>query len=76
MVSDTQPLHGVSQGGLSSVPAMFIAAFVGMHAAKADVTGAAASVAISARLMIQFAMVRASHIGIEAYYTSSVLGHR
>lgn len=76
VASGAQSLHGVSQGGILSATAVFVAAFVGTQAAKADAAGATASVVISARLMIQFAMVRASNIWVEAYYTSSALGHR
>lgn len=73
--SDEQSLHGVSQGGVFDAASMLVLVIAG-QAANADAAGARASAAVSARLNVQFAMVRAGHISIEAYYTSSALGHR
>lgn len=74
-VSEEQSLHGISQGGVFDAAVMSVAGIAG-QAANADAAGARTSAAVSARLRVQFAIVRASHMSIEAYYTSSALGHR
>lgn len=65
VASCEQPLHGMSQGGLVEDACMLMSAVIEGHAGNANAAGAKASANDSARLKVQFAMVRASAISVK-----------